>query len=70
VKALTWDQAIGWSLSQHSLSQRLKRQDFVTAVTQTGGIQAQVMSAETQKWDSRRAEMSSHRWRLRLRRSL
>ncbi len=45
MKSLKWDQVNGWRLSQHSLSQRLKRQDFVQAVTQTGGIQAQVMSA-------------------------
>ncbi len=45
MKSLTWDQVTGWRLSQHSLSQRLKRQDFVQAVTRTGGIQAQVMSA-------------------------
>jgi len=45
VQSLKWDQVIGWRLSQHSLSQRLQRQEFVKAVTQTGGIQAQVMSA-------------------------
>jgi len=45
VKSLKWNQVNDWRLSQHSLSQRLKRQDFVQAVTQTGGIQAQVMSA-------------------------
>jgi hypothetical protein len=45
VKSLKWDQVNCWRLSQHSLSQPLKRQDFVRAVTQTGGIQAQVMSA-------------------------
>jgi hypothetical protein len=45
VKSLKWFQVNGWRLSQHYLSQRLKRQDFVKAVTQTGGIQAQVMSA-------------------------
>jgi hypothetical protein len=45
VKSLKCYQVNGWRLSQHYLSQRLKRQDFVKAVTQTGGIQAQVMSA-------------------------
>ncbi len=45
MKSLKWNQVNDWRLSQHSLSQRLKRQDFVQAVTQTGGIQAQVMSA-------------------------
>ena len=45
MKSLKWDQVNGWRLSQHSLSQRLKRQDFIKAVMQTGGIQAQVMSA-------------------------
>jgi Winged helix DNA-binding domain len=45
VKSLTWNQVNAWRLSQHCLSARLKHRDFVTAVTRTGGIQAQVMSA-------------------------
>jgi hypothetical protein len=45
VKSLTWHQVHAWRLSQHCLSPRLKRRDFVTAVTRTGGLQAQVMSA-------------------------
>ena len=45
VKSLKWYQVNGWRLSQHYLSQRLNGEDFVKAVTQTGGIQAQVMSA-------------------------
>jgi hypothetical protein len=45
VKFLKWEQVNSWRLSQHALSERLKRQDFIMAVTQTGGIQAQVMSA-------------------------
>lgn len=45
MKSLKWGQVNAWRLSQHCLSPRLKRQDFITAVTRTGGIQAQVMSA-------------------------
>ncbi|MCL5999170.1 MAG: winged helix DNA-binding domain-containing protein [Chloroflexi bacterium] len=45
VKSLKWHQVNAWRLSQHGLSPRLKRQDYVKAVTRTGGIQAQVMSA-------------------------
>lgn len=45
MKSLKWLQVNAWRLSQHYLSPRLKRQDFVEAVTRTGGIQAQVMSA-------------------------
>src|SRR5438128_12404152 len=45
VKSLKWNQVNAWRLSQHCLSPRLKRQDYIKAVTRTGGIQAQVMSA-------------------------
>ncbi|HEX9989011.1 MAG TPA: winged helix DNA-binding domain-containing protein [Chloroflexia bacterium] len=45
MKTLTWPQVNAWRLSQHSLSPRLNLPDFLTAVTRTGGIQAQVMSA-------------------------
>lgn len=45
VKSLTWQQVNAWRLSQHGLSPRLKREDFVSAVRCTVGIQAQVMSA-------------------------
>ena len=45
MKLLRWEQVNGWRLLQHCLSQRLNCQDFVKAVTQIGGIQAQVMSA-------------------------
>ncbi|MCI0730593.1 MAG: winged helix DNA-binding domain-containing protein [Chloroflexi bacterium] len=45
MKSLKWPQVNAWRLSQHGLAPRLKRQDFVEAVTRTGGIQAQVMSA-------------------------
>ena len=41
MKSLKWEQVNGWRLSQHSLAKRLKGQDFIKAVTQTGGIQAQ-----------------------------
>jgi len=43
--ALTWGQVHAWRLSQHGLSPRLQRQDFVEAVTRTSGIQAQIFSA-------------------------
>lgn len=45
MKALKWSQVHAWRLSQHGLSPRFFSQDFVQAVTRTGGIQAQVMSA-------------------------
>ena len=43
--ALKWHQVHTWRLSQHGLSPRLNSQDVIQAVTRTGGIQAQVMSA-------------------------
>src|SRR5258707_379279 len=43
--ALQWHQVHAWRLSQHGLSPRFSSQDFLQAVTCTGGIQAQVMSA-------------------------
>ena len=45
MKSLTWRQVHGWRLAQHGLAPRLRRADYVAAVTRTGGIQAQVMSA-------------------------
>jgi hypothetical protein len=42
---LKWSQVNAWRSSQHYLSRRLDRQDFIQAVTRIGGIQAQVMSA-------------------------
>jgi hypothetical protein len=45
MKSLKWDQVNAWRLLQHGLSPRLNRRDLVEAVTRTGGIQAQVMSA-------------------------
>ncbi len=42
---LQWYQVHTWRLSQHGLSPRFSSQDVVQAVTCTGGIQAQVMSA-------------------------
>ena len=45
VKSLKWQQVNAWRLSQHCLSSRLGRQEFVQAVRRTGGIQAQLMSA-------------------------
>lgn len=43
--SLTWHQVCAWRLSQHALSPRLRRRGFLDAVTRTGGIQAQVLSA-------------------------
>ena len=43
--ALKWHQVHAWRLLQHGLSSRFSAQDAVRAVTRTGGIQAQVMSA-------------------------
>lgn len=43
--SLRRQQASAWRLSQHCLTQRLPRQDFINAVRRAGGIQAQVMSA-------------------------
>ena len=45
MKALKWSQVHTWRLAQHGLSPRLNALDFMSAVTRTGGIQAQVMSA-------------------------
>jgi hypothetical protein len=45
VKSLTWGQVHAWRLAQHGLAPRLRRQDFLQAVSRTGGIQAQVLSA-------------------------
>src|SRR4051812_27352924 len=45
VTSLTWSQVHSWRLSQHGLAPRLSRQDFLQAVSRTGGIQAQVLSA-------------------------
>lgn len=42
---LTWGQVNAWRLSQHGLSARLGRQDFLKAATCACGIHAQVMSA-------------------------
>ncbi|HZO74377.1 MAG TPA: winged helix DNA-binding domain-containing protein [Ktedonobacteraceae bacterium] len=45
MQALKWQQVHTWRLSQHGLTPRLNRENFVEIVTRTGGIQAQVMSA-------------------------
>lgn len=45
MKSLTWNQVNAWRLAQHSLSPRLKREDFVAVVSRLYGIHAQVMSA-------------------------
>ncbi|HLZ60475.1 MAG TPA: winged helix DNA-binding domain-containing protein [Ktedonosporobacter sp.] len=45
MKALKWHQVHAWRLAQHGLSPRFEKLDFARAVTLTGGIQAQVMSA-------------------------
>ena len=43
--ALKWSQVHAWRLAQHGLAPRFSAPDFMQAVTRTGGIQAQVMSA-------------------------
>jgi len=43
--ALQWSQVHTWRMSQHGLFPRFSSQDFLQAVTCTGGIQAQVASA-------------------------
>lgn len=45
MQALKWQQVHTWRLVQHGLAPRLDREDLHKIVTQTGGIQAQVMSA-------------------------
>ncbi|HEY0071340.1 MAG TPA: winged helix DNA-binding domain-containing protein [Chloroflexia bacterium] len=45
MNSLTWHQINTWRLSQHCLSPRLKRRDFLDAAKRTLGLQAQVMSA-------------------------
>ncbi len=43
--ALQWSRVHAWRLAQHGLSPRFSSPEFVGAVTRTGGIQAQIMSA-------------------------
>lgn len=45
MKTLQWSQVHTWRLSQHGIYPRLNAQNFMQAVTRTGGIQAQVISA-------------------------
>jgi hypothetical protein len=68
--ALTWNQVHAWRLAQHGLAPRLSRQDFLQAVSRTGGIQAQVMSAaELALWarvhDLSRADIQTALWQER-----
>lgn len=58
MKALKWSQVHAWRLSQHGLSPRLNREDLVTIVERTGGIQAQVMSAAELALFTRLQELS------------
>jgi len=69
-KTLTWSQVHSWRLAQHGLLPRLSRQDVVQAVTRTGGIQAQVLSAaELALWARvhalSRADIQSALWQER-----
>jgi uncharacterized protein YcaQ len=57
--ALKWHQVHAWRLSQHGLSPRLNSQDVVQAVTRTGGLQAQVMSAAELALCTRVEELSA-----------
>ena len=43
--SLNWQEVHAWRLAQHGLSPRFSSREWVQAVTRTGGIQAQVMSA-------------------------
>ncbi|MFN8414121.1 MAG: winged helix DNA-binding domain-containing protein [Anaerolineales bacterium] len=43
--SLKWRQVHAWRVSQHHLSTRLKRKDFVKAATRVVGVQSQVLSA-------------------------
>ncbi len=45
MQTLAWEQVNQWRLSQHCLSPRVKRENYLEAATRTCGIQAQVMSA-------------------------
>src|SRR5258707_768278 len=58
--ALKWPQVHAWRLSQHGLSPRFSSPDFVGAVTRTGGIQAQVMSAAELAMCTRVEGLSPH----------
>ncbi|GHO46882.1 winged helix DNA-binding domain-containing protein [Ktedonospora formicarum] len=42
---LTWNQVHTWRLTQHGLTPRISKEDWVQIVTRIGGFQAQVMSA-------------------------
>jgi hypothetical protein len=69
-QALTWSQVHRWRLAQHCLAPRLNRPDFVQAVTRTGGIQAQVLSAaELALWarvdELSRADVQAALWQER-----
>src|SRR5215212_8628186 len=68
--ALTWNQVHTWRLAQHGLAPRLSRQDFLQAVSRTGGIQAQVLSAaELALWarvhELTRADIQTALWQER-----
>src|SRR5579872_3878960 len=60
MKALKWHQVHAWRLAQHGLSPRFSSRDFVGAVTRTGGIQAQVMSAAELAMCARVEGLSPH----------
>lgn len=57
---LKWPQVHAWRLSQHGLAPRFLARDFVQAVTCTGGIQAQVMSAAELAMCTRVEGLSPH----------
>jgi hypothetical protein len=64
---LTWKQVNAWRLSQHGLRPRLNRHEAISAVTRTGGLQAQVFSvAELALWarvqDVSRADIHKALW--------
>jgi len=57
---LKWSQVHAWRLAQHGLAPRLPSQDIIQAVTRTGGIQSQVMSAAELALCTRVAGLSPH----------
>lgn len=59
VKTLTWQQVTGWRLTQQGLLPRLPRRKWIEAVTRTGGIQAQLMSAAELALAARVQDLSS-----------
>ena len=60
MESLSWGQVNAWRLSQHCLYPRLRGEQFIQAVKNTGGIQAQVMSAAEMAIGARADDISPH----------